>query len=681
MKFKKLTIENFGVYEGVHEFDLKTISSSKNKNKNLNVVKGPNGSGKSTFFTSISLTLFGRQALGNRVSQREYDEFLKSRFHKARFAGNSVKAKTASISLTLEYVESGKRNEINIIRSWKRNKSSISKSLHIFKNDQPPEVQEVDYQTWLNDLFPPGLKTILCFDSENMNALVRSENDQELKKVVKRLLGLHLVEQLEQDLNYYLSEKGGGTQYDSLKDEVAVKQQIIDRFKNELQEKQNREKELKEKNKELATDLNRLERELSAEGGDYAARRPIIKERIEQLNEEIEQSEHKMRELCSGLLPFTIAPTLSQKLNQRLKKELDFHRKQVTSEFLQDKIDDLSKSLGNSSLWKELNVEKKQSKKIIQYLKDQLESEINQNGQTSALVHELAENDILKLQRWIQEVEKSVPELVLHISDELAEKKREKEEHKEYLNRAPDDEKLEPIFDKIREKENQQQQVRKKIGQNDEQIGSLEFKLEEVVREREKLTDKLREIEKEKRNFSLAEKSQLALKSYHESLAVNQLQKLCDELVKCFNRICEKDQLLSKAQIDIDSFEVMLTDQNDETVTVDDLSMGESQIYGISLLWALRNISGYNLPLLIDTPIARLDKNHRKNFVHKYLPEVSDQVMLFTTNAEMEKHMQSELEPSMAHLYELQFDEEIGSTVVTGSGHHKNKPEETKIEV
>lgn len=680
MKFKELAIQNFGVYEGVHEFSLRTNSQGSDKGQNLIVVKGPNGSGKSTFFTAISLVLFGRQTLGNKVSQREYEEFLLSRFHKARFAGNTVKTENASVSLALEYVESGRRNEINIKRTWTRNENSVSETLEILKNDSPPEVQEVDYDTWLNDLFPPGLKTILCFDAEDMNALVRAKNDEELKKVVKHLLGLHLVEQLEDDLQYYLRQKGGGTRYDSLRDDITEQQQAVDKINSKLKEKKDQQEKLRDKEKEINSDLNRFERELSSEGGDYAARRPIIKERLEQLEEEIEKDEDKLRDLCTELLPFTLAPSLSNKLNSRLESELELHRKQITSEFLQDKIGELSESLDNSSLWNELEVEQKQSEKIIQHLKELLESEIDENDHSSSLVHELAENDVLKLQRWIQEAQKSVPQLALHISDELKEKKEEKAEHKEYLKRAPDDEKLEPIFDKIRDAEEELQQLRKKIGKNDEEIGSLEFKYEEEKRELEKLIEKFEDIQKEKRNFNLAEKSKLALKSYHESLAVKRLQDLCNELVNCFNQICEKDQLLSDAEIDIDTFEVKLTDQNGETVTVNDLSMGESQIYGISLLWALRNISGYNLPLLIDTPIARLDKTHRSNFIHEYLPDVSEQVLLFATTAEMEGDVQSEFEPNMAHLYELNFNEDVGSTVVKGSGHQKNEAEESKIE-
>ena len=671
MKLKKIVIENFGVYEGVHEFDLKTNSKNKGSDQNLVIIKGPNGSGKSTFFRAVVLALFGRQALGSRISNREYEEYLLARFHKQRFADKSIKKQNVSIRLVLDYVESGKNHEITIHRYWERNGTKVTENLSLLKNDTPPDVQEVDYQTWLNDLFPPGLKTILSFDAEDMSSLIRAKNDEELKKVVKRLLGLHLVEQLEADLEYYLRNKGGGSKYNSLKDEILSKQKAIDEYNAQIKKLKNEIEENEGEEKDLTKDLKRYERELSSEGGDYAARRPLIKERIEQLDEEIEKYENKIREICTGLLPFALAPNLSQKLNKRLESELELHRKKITSEYLNEKIDVLSEKLSKSSIWKDFKLNSKQSKKMVQYLRESLEEEIEETGETKSLVHELAENDILKLQGWIQEVENSIPELGIHLSGELKEKKQEKAEHQEYLNRAPDDDKLEPLFDKIREAENRIREIRKESKKKTEELGSLQFKLEEVEREQDKLIDKLKDIEKESRKFSLAEKSQLALKSYHESLANDQLQKLCDELVTCFNRICEKNQLLSNAEIDTDTFEVTLTDKSNETMPVNDLSMGESQIYGLSLLWALRNISGYELPLLIDTPIARLDKNHRAAFIHEYLPKVSNQVLLFVTNAEMEKHIQDEFDPYIAHKYELSFKEELGSTTVIGKGYRQ----------
>jgi len=674
MKLKKLTIENFGVYYGRHEFDLQVYPKNGAQKQNLIIVKGANGSGKTTFYRTVSLALFGRLALGTKISNKEYQDFIESRFHKNRNADQIEKKSNAAVEIIFEYTQSGKKKEIQVSRSWGERNDSFE-NLQIRIDGQTPRVQDIDYQTWLNDLFPAGLLHVLCFDAEDMNALVRAKNNEELKKVIKRLLGLHLVNQLDDDLSYYLRNNGGGNEYDVLKDEVITYQSHIDIISDEIKKKRDRQTELENREKELTAKLSHLERELSSEGGDYAARRPLIKDRISQLDKEIEELEAKLRELSAGLLPFSFAPILSGKLNSRLKSELDSHRKKIASEYLEEKISTISNQLKKSDLWKNKSIDQSLSKEIINEINVLLKND-GEKDSDKVILHELSENDVLKVQQWIQEASDSVPNLALHISKDLKRKKKERTEHQEYLNRAPEEDKLEPIFDKIRNVENSLASLRKENKVISEEIGSFEFKKEQELREQEAVKNKLYEVERNHRKFSMAQRSKMVLEAYNKKLTETQIQELCQELVLCFNRICDKDQLLSEANIDSETFDVTLIDRQGDVVSVNDFSMGESQIYGLALLWALRKISGYELPLLIDTPVARLDEVHQSNFINEFLPDVSDQVLLFATNIEMSNDVEKHLRPAVSQTYELQFDEKLGHTVIIGEGHRMIKNQE-----
>jgi DNA sulfur modification protein DndD len=46
------------------------------------------------------------------------------------------------------------------------------------------------------------------------------------------------------------------------------------------------------------------------------------------------------------------------------------------------------------------------------------------------------------------------------------------------------------------------------------------------------------------------------------------------------------------------------------------LSKGELQMFATAIVWGLAKTSGRPLPFIIDTPLARLDEEHRANLIN-----------------------------------------------------------------
>jgi len=59
----------------------------------------------------------------------------------------------------------------------------------------------------------------------------------------------------------------------------------------------------------------------------------------------------------------------------------------------------------------------------------------------------------------------------------------------------------------------------------------------------------------------------------------------------------------------------------------------------------MRQVNDLQLPLLVDTPLARLDTEHRYRLLHGYLPIVSDQILLFATDAEADATFLADPQP------------------------------------
>ena len=93
-----------------------------------------------------------------------------------------------------------------------------------------------------------------------------------------------------------------------------------------------------------------------------------------------------------------------------------------------------------------------------------------------------------------------------------------------------------------------------------------------------------------------------------------------------------------------------------ERINLQQLSKGEKQIYVLSLYWALIRLSSHEVPFIIDTPYARIDTEHRENITTKFLPNIGQQVIILSTNEEINETYYNMLKPHIAQEYLLVFD-------------------------
>ena len=99
-------------------------------------------------------------------------------------------------------------------------------------------------------------------------------------------------------------------------------------------------------------------------------------------------------------------------------------------------------------------------------------------------------------------------------------------------------------------------------------------------------------------------------------------------------------------------------------ISVDSLSKGEKQIFVMSLYWAMMNQSKCQLPFIIDTPFARIDREHRSNIVDHFFKRLPGQLLILSTNEEINaKHMQT-MSDSISNSFMLEFGEDKRTRVV-----------------
>jgi DNA sulfur modification protein DndD len=100
--------------------------------------------------------------------------------------------------------------------------------------------------------------------------------------------------------------------------------------------------------------------------------------------------------------------------------------------------------------------------------------------------------------------------------------------------------------------------------------------------------------------------------------------------------LAHKEGLVGGVEIDRTTLDLRVRDQAGRWVERDRLSAGEQHLLAVALLWGLASASGRPLPVVIDTPLGRLDAEHRRRLLDRYFPHASHQVILLATDAELD---------------------------------------------
>ncbi len=664
MRFIHFSVENFGVFAGRHVFDLRPLVE-RSPGRHITVFRGHNGAGKSTLFQALLLALYGATYFSE---EGNYKRFLMERIHRSPTGGEDhASARQSAVTVSLEYVQSGQMSIIDIERRWQRQHGTIRETLLVLRNGEPLEVDPSDYQVWLNEYISPGYGQLCFFDAEQFEALIDpAQQGKALSEIFARLLGLDIVNRLQTDLRQLVNRQGGSSEkVESLYKKALSLRAETDQLEWQIAQLSSERDRIHSSISDLERALREEEHRLSAEGGKYAAQRPLLQQRKAEINRQIEEISDTLRELCSELLPFALAPELCLQLAETLEGELEIQRQQVASVFWSRQHQLLERLLTSSHLWEGLEISEGSRSILAERIKQAFEQIIPSQANAARLTHHLAEPDHRKLKQWIMAAVQLVPKHVEAQTKQLRALKRELQRIDKSLERAPDDSLIAPIYAKIGELKAQLEEKRKRESKLTEQLGSLRFQIEEKQRELKSLVETYEKAQRSEKQRSLAELSQVVLRTYQDALLRQKLAELERELVHCFNQLCHKDGLLSEATIDPESWKVQFSNTLGQSFKLEQLSAGERQLYALALLWALRRIGNRDLPLAIDTPLARLDAEHRQRFLQDYIGQISEQVLLFATDTELDTYLLGQIRERVARIYQLSYDSQRGETIVS----------------
>jgi DNA sulfur modification protein DndD len=653
MRINKLVITDFGPYRGRNEINLSSSSESP-----ILLFGGKNGAGKTTLFEAVGFCLHGKSSLGRRTARKDYEQAIRSKLHDYP----DGKAETAAVRLEFEYAHMGEVDHYSVERSWRDRGKSIVEDLKVRRNGKiPSELNEDQWQDFLKELVPPGVSQLFFFDGEKIQELASAvESDADFEDSMYSLLGLDLIERLDTDLSIYISRKLDESGVEGINEEIQQLQKERDEIEQEYEELKQERKDKEQELERLEDRIQNKESKIAQEGGSYADKREELKDRRAELNASIEQHQEQIRDIAQGAYPFTLAPDLCKSVVDRLKTETERQNRATARDELTEELGDV---LGDDDVWEEMDMPEDQVGQLAERIQDKLKTRLEIEDQEPELAHQFSEAQRQEIYSLVDRALNEVPDQLADLTEKLEEETRERQDIESSLGKAPDEDVISPLIEDLNELTEQKGAVKSRLEELEDKISTAQTRLERKENEVQNKIEEKSRVEDVSERANLASDVRNAVQDFREELAKEKLRRLESKLSERYITLSNKGDFYEQIEIDEDTLDISIKTIHGNRKPHTELSAGERQIFATSLLWALAEISDRPLPFIVDTPLGRLDNDHRDNLITHFFPEAAHQVIIFSTDTEIDDDQYQKLEGYISQAYHLGYDEEQGMTI------------------
>ncbi|UHH10122.1 DNA sulfur modification protein DndD [Luteimonas fraxinea] len=649
MLIRNIVLEDFGLYAGRQVIDVQPTRGAR-KARPIILVGGKNGAGKTSLLEAVRLTLYGKLALGERTSQSAYEDYLRSRVHTGPSAGGLGRA---SVGIEFEFAESGVVHIYEVSRAWTVRGNVVQESMDLRKNGETVTVvPRNEWQNFLHELLPVGVSQLFFFDGEKITEIAEDSTDgHQLSAAIRSLLGIDLVGRLRTDLGLYLSRNqrsdvGSNQELETI---LAERDKIDEEVRSLSDQRADLQTQLDGQRRESA----KAQQRFTVGGGEVALRRSSLTAERSALDHERTTLLAQFKEGSSGLWPWLVAPTLVARLQLALAKA--GAADQDAASRLQKRFNAWQKKADAATQRRWTQEHKDDFQALLEATFKASDAPAAPRALTAVgnatqiLTQASAQQSIVQ---GFAERLRTLEERIGEIDTSLA---RVDETTASYL------------LDELRGAEQSYGQTQGRLKVLQESLDALHYRRATLDKSREKLLISQAEDRRGTRQTELASRIAASLAAYETALIASKVRALEVAFVDCFNRLARKGDLVREVRISADNFQATLIGKDGAEIPRVRLSAGEKQVFAIAILWALAKTSGRSLPVIIDTPLARLDSDHRAAILERYLPEVSHQVVVLSTDTEVDVDMVGQLSDFVAQTHHLQYlPDERRTAVATG---------------
>jgi len=705
MRINRLVLNNFSSFEGINEFDFKVED-----NKNIILIGGQNGAGKTSLFSAIKIGLYGPLAFGYIGTNSHYIQKIKEYINTNAFQQDKVEA---SVIIDISIMVERELVEYSIERKWSYTKQRLEEIYEVEKNGNEMQEEELSYfRNYLQTVIPPGLFDFFLFDGEEVGTIFSTNSyNSYIKNALFTMCDIDVFELVRKYSSNFLAKS------DMDEDNEAVEiyknnEQTIETLKSEILKADVKHNETEIDINDLKAELEDLEESFKNAGGITEEEKGIILHTIDMAEKRRSELGAEVKSFVEGLMPFIITadfvhPLLSQvdfeEKSERFKYIADNINKGTISSILNEHrinetiiidelytsiidnfkphgyfegevtIHDLSKEQKNRIFSITTAIQDFNKEGLLNKVRDKIKEaniaiqnrEILRNtmSEEDTYMFSSRENSLL---RQIDELKDEREKLLSHLD--------EKKSHLAILQ-LQQEKCYQEIMDKAQNRNiykltNGISKVMKKL--LDGRTSTIKHQLENMTVEnlnhiyrKNNLITHIEIDEDFKFNLYQNEKYTISgLKALIKNYGNDEFQNLIGNkgetiLLKYFAVKSIKDLRKAIEQC-IDAKQIELF----KKVELSRISKGERQIFILSLYWAIIKLSGQKIPFIIDTPYARIDARHRKAISSKFFPNISEQVIILSTDEEINEEYYKAIKQYVSKEYLLSNDENANRTTV-----------------
>lgn len=712
MKINRLVLKNFRSYEEETVFDFNT-----NNDRNIILVGGKNGAGKSTIFEAIKVCIYGPIAYKYQGFNSSYISKIKSNINNNSLKNESV---DAFVSIDIELTENTDKNTYTLLREWTYMDKKLNENFSVYKNHStsPLNEEELNYfENYITSIISPKIFEFFFFDGEHLSEFFIGKNSNvHLKESLLSLCNFDTFEVLKNTIiSNNRNSKNSNNEIEIAKENyLNLEEKLRDLYLEEevlSNDLQNTSNELED----LQQDKIKLDSEFRKKGGILSEERDNLNNRILQLELRRSIINQNIKDFCNDMLPFLI---IKNNLTM-LEKQLKIENESSLYNHLKDKLN--IDYIKNILLGK---IDNSFLDSVAITVSDSLIEDIKPNGYSDNFeyIYNLSSDENSTLSSLIRNILSADNKPVLDLFEELRSIANELSEIRQKLNSSLEDNSLNDYLKSLSNLTTKIAKLNESKTILNNKFEILTNKIDRTTVERDKSKSQYTELLQANKVIDMSDNLILMLDDIISTLTENKIKEIQNNFMSIFKKIIRKDNFIDFINIDDkfnvslyinkvyssleienlisnigydemekkfgqlffqDLFDVYSVENKFELlnaiknntqssfldlrtkIDINGFSSGEKQIYILCLYWALIKSSDIEIPFIIDTPYARIDETHRNNITSEYLSSISNQVVILSTNTEIDEKSYREIKPRLNGEYLIEYDDKNRKTIQT----------------